>query len=221
MASQSVWIFRFLLLSIALGVSHGISTELQQAEDSADRHKRSLVYTYNSATGILFALSVPLLITGRNIFMAYNFEANYGMPIESTDYTQGILKKGDNDQIQPTEGEARNKVRRDGQHAQPSTSSRFTRKKLYRMIELNLTRYGFDGKKCILRMICELASWPVHEGNGVIGDIMQLLFTPSSTRYEKLPGEFYHAEEQGAQHNCHKYRKYCPKDPLDAISRFL
>lgn len=120
---------------------------------------------------------MPLLITGRNIFVAYNFEANYGMPIESTDYTQGILKKGDNDQIHPAEAEARDHVRRDVRPMQPTAPSRFTRKKLYRMIELNLSRYGFDGKKCILRMICELASWPVHESNGVFGDIMQLLFT--------------------------------------------
>ncbi|XP_049537073.1 uncharacterized protein LOC125951961 [Anopheles darlingi] len=220
MTSQSVWIIRYLLLSVVLGIGHANSTELQQPEDSGDRQKRSLVFTFNSATGILIALSVPLLITGRNIFVAYNFEANYGMPIESTDYTQGILKKGDNDQINAPEGEARDRVRRELRPVHP-TPSRFTRKKLYRMIELNLTRYGFDGKKCILRMICELASWPVHEGNGVFGDIMQLLFTPSSTQYEKLPGEFYHAEELGAQRNCRKYRKYCPKDPLEAISRFL
>ncbi|XP_053681090.1 uncharacterized protein LOC128731956 [Anopheles nili] len=185
------------------------------------RQKRTLVFTEDSATGILIALSVPLLITGRNIFMAYNFEANYGMPGDASDFTQGVLKKVDNDQIhEAAEGEA---GASEGERSIRSVNepARFTRKKLYRTIELNLTRYGYDGKKCILRMICELASHPVHTENGILGDLLQLVFTPSGSHYERLPREFYLAEELGEQHNCTKYSKHCPKDPLDVISLML
>ncbi|XP_050071155.1 uncharacterized protein LOC126559089 [Anopheles maculipalpis] len=184
--------------------------------NGTDRHKRTLVFTSDSATGILIALSVPLLIPDRNIFLAYNFEANYGMPGKASDFTQGVLKKVDNDQIEPTADDES-----EGRRAERATITRFTRKQVYRMIELNLTRYGYDGKKCILRMICELAGQPVHDANGIIGDLLQLVFTPSGSRYEQLPSEFYVAEQKGRQEKCAKYEKYCPKSPLDTISLIL
>ncbi|XP_049288489.1 uncharacterized protein LOC125766505 isoform X1 [Anopheles funestus] len=137
-----------------------------------NRHKRTLVFTSDSATGILIALSVPLLIPDRNIFLAYNFEANYGMPGKASDFTQGVLKKVDNDQIHPApEGET------ESERTVRGTGTRFTRKQMYRTIELNLNRYGYNGKKCILRMICEIATYPVRDANGMIGDLLQLLFT--------------------------------------------
>uniref|UniRef100_A0A182Q2Q2 Uncharacterized protein n=1 Tax=Anopheles farauti TaxID=69004 RepID=A0A182Q2Q2_9DIPT len=195
------------------------SIALETSDRAMERQKRTLVFTSDSATGILVALSVPLIIPGRNIFMAYNFEANYGMPIDASDFTQGVLKKVDNDQIH-NEGES---VAAESDRAvrDVTTTRAFTRKKLYRTIELNLQRYGYDGKRCILRMICDLGSYPVRDANGILGDIVQLVFTPSSSRYEKLPKEFYQAEELGTRHECGKYSKHCPKNPLDAISLML
>ncbi|XP_058128834.1 uncharacterized protein LOC131284132 [Anopheles ziemanni] len=212
----------YLFLLAGLSVVHSLAgNELLHGE--LGRHKRTLVFTEDSATGILIALSVPLLITGRNIFLAYNFEANYGMPGDASDFTQGVLKKVDNDQINKEEdtqaGGSEDRAIRTTSGQPPV--ARFTRKKLYRTIELNLARHGYDGKKCILRMICELASWPVNETNGVIGDLLQLVFTPSNSQCEKLPSEFYLAEELGQQQNCVKYTKHCPHDPLAAISFFI
>ncbi|XP_053672671.1 uncharacterized protein LOC128722991 [Anopheles nili] len=176
------------------------------------RSKRTLVYTFNSCSGILIALSIPLVVTGRNIFMSYNFEANYNMPTDSTDFTQGILKKGDNDQIH--EAEAR-------QVRAPKRSS-LSRKKFYRTIELNLQRYGFAGKRCILRMICEVAKTPLQHENGVLGDLLQLIFTPSLSEDEDLPGEFMRAEQLGReQGKCTKYRPHCPLNPIDLVSIVL
>uniref|UniRef100_A0A182P8Y0 Uncharacterized protein n=1 Tax=Anopheles epiroticus TaxID=199890 RepID=A0A182P8Y0_9DIPT len=198
-----------------------IATEPHQniSHQVQDRAKRTLVYTTDSATGVLFALSVPLLIPSRNIFLAYNFEANYGMPGKASDFTQGALKRVDNDQIDPDgEGEGAEEAKRS---IRAKGTRRFTRKKVYRMVELSLTRHGYDGKKCILRMICELAKRPVDAANGIVGDLLQLLFTPSASYYEGLPWEFYRAEENGKHENCTRYISCCPKDPLDAISLFL
>ncbi|EDO63475.2 AGAP004006-PA [Anopheles gambiae str. PEST] len=211
-------------LALAACSLEALSVELQPGVKGRlqDRHKRTLVFTSDSATGILFALSVPLLIPDRNIFLAYNFEANYGMPGKASDFTQGVLKKVDNDQIHPEEGEAAEDKRSIRTTAAATTATAgFTRKKVYRMIELNLNRHGYDGKKCILRMICELAKHPVRDGNGIVGDLLQLVFTPSESYNEGLPGEFYHAEKSGKRENCAKYSRYCPKDPLETISLIL
>uniref|UniRef100_A0A182S8E1 Uncharacterized protein n=1 Tax=Anopheles maculatus TaxID=74869 RepID=A0A182S8E1_9DIPT len=166
--------------------------------------------------GVLIALSIPLLITGRNIFMSYNFEANYNMPTDSTDFTQGILKKGDNDQIHEAEARKARMI------APTPKRSSISRKKFYRAIELNLQRYGFAGKRCILRMICDLADAPLHHENGVLGDVLQLIFTPSLSQDENLPSEFARAEELGREHkNCNKYRAHCPASPIDLVTIVL
>ncbi|XP_058055624.1 uncharacterized protein LOC131207033 [Anopheles bellator] len=184
----------------------------------SDRTKRSLVYTYNSCAGVLFALSIPLLITGRNIFFSYNFEMNYNMPTDSTDYTQGILKKGDTNEIEGGVASRRSREADSGVEVRAVRPS-ITRKKVYRMIELNLERYGFAGKRCILRMICDLAHSPVHGENGVFGDLMHIVFTPSLSVDERLPSEFGHAEWLGhVQRNCTKYRAHCPTNPMDLMS---
>uniref|UniRef100_A0A182UKJ9 Uncharacterized protein n=1 Tax=Anopheles melas TaxID=34690 RepID=A0A182UKJ9_9DIPT len=181
------------------------------------RSKRTLVYTFNSCSGVLFALSIPLVITGRNIFMSYNFEANYNMPTDSTDFTQGILKKGDNDQIH--EAEARKTRDISASAALVPKRSSISRKKFYRTIELNLQRYGFAGKRCILAMICDLAETPLAHENGVLGDVLQLIFTPSLSKDENLPSEFKRAEQLGRdERDCTKYQAYCPTSPIDLVT---
>ncbi|XP_052863182.1 uncharacterized protein LOC128269818 [Anopheles cruzii] len=200
--------------SIAVSGTEG-NTTVADPSAGNDRTKRSLVYTYNSCAGVLFALSLPLVITGRNIFFSYNFEMNYNMPTDSTDYTQGILKKGDTNEIEGGVASRRSREADSVGVRRPS----ITRKKVYRMIELNLERYGFAGKRCILRMICDLAQSPVHGENGVFGDLMQIVFTPSLSIDERLPSEFGHAEWLGhAQRNCTKYRAHCPTNPMDLMS---
>jgi hypothetical protein len=53
-------------------------------------HKRGLfypvlLYPYNACSGILVAIALPLALPGRNVFLSYNFEANYNMPNQPGD----------------------------------------------------------------------------------------------------------------------------------------
>lgn len=49
-----------------------------------------LVYSLNAATGILVAIAIPLHdIDDRNVFVSYNFEANYNMPGQPRDSFPG------------------------------------------------------------------------------------------------------------------------------------
>lgn len=38
-------------------------------------------------------------------------------------------------------------------------------------------RAGFNGEECLLKAICETAAEPFAEHNGVLGDIMHIVFT--------------------------------------------
>lgn len=108
------------------------------------RDKR-LVFTFNSATGVLCALSIPLIVPGRNIFVSYNFEMNYNMPTDSTDYTQGVLKRVDTPEINSVEGRGATAGGGNGTGSEKGKTIRrsatFTRKKTYRTLEINLNKW--------------------------------------------------------------------------------
>lgn len=42
---------------------------------------------------------------------------------------------------------------------------------------INFERSGFNGKPCILRAICEMAQYKFGNNNGVLGDILHIIFT--------------------------------------------
>ncbi|XP_053692642.1 uncharacterized protein LOC128741091 [Sabethes cyaneus] len=103
--------------------------------------------------------------------------------------------------------------------AVPSYPGKFiTRKKVYHAIEEHLIKNGFNGKKCLLRAICDAAELPMMENNGVFGDLVHILLTPSSSEDEQLPAEFYKAERLGQEGRCRKYHKHCKHDILDLFS---
>ncbi|XP_058448622.1 uncharacterized protein LOC131428594 [Malaya genurostris] len=207
---RTLFVILFLLYGTAS--AHGDDRISNSSEGKILHREKRIVFTFNSATGILVALSIPLIIPGRNIFMSYNFEMNYNMPTDSTDYTQGVLKRIETPEINTRdlkENEHVQQVRR---------SATFTRKKAYRSLELRLNKMGFNGKRCVLRAICEASDVPMYEHNGILGDLIQILLTPSHSADENLPPEFHRAEELGHRHDCSKYRRHCSKSILDLIS---
>lgn len=40
-----------------------------------------------------------------------------------------------------------------------------------------MLRAGYDGRECLLKAICETTQHPLEEHNGVLGDIVHILFT--------------------------------------------
>lgn len=50
-----------------------------------------LLFPVNAATGILVAIAVPVAVPDLNVFVSYNFEANYNMPNIAADSIPGPL----------------------------------------------------------------------------------------------------------------------------------
>ncbi|XP_059621823.1 uncharacterized protein LOC132265261 [Phlebotomus argentipes] len=162
--------------------------------DHREREKRYLVaFPTNSATGILVAISVPLILPQRNVFVSYNFEANYNMPTTAADVIPGPLKRLD-------------LIDRRKRHDRESL---LTRKKIYRVLERRFKR------SCLLKAICQEAREPINDHNGLHGDILHIILTPSTSVTEDLHPEYYKAEELGRSGDCAKYRKYCPKSIIE------
>ncbi|XP_055678116.1 uncharacterized protein LOC129786889 [Lutzomyia longipalpis] len=215
------------------------------AQEVNRREKRFLTFPDGSATGILCAIAVPIDLRYRNVFLSYNFEANYGMPLVPSDLIPGPLERleiidrglgreiaGGNETIEESDRklEANPETITEEEIAQTTESTKnvtkrsatdglFSRKKIYRTIESYLKCHGHKGRVCLLRAICETAEDPFHAHNGVIGDILHIILTPSTSIKEDLHPEYYKAEELGRSGDCSKYRKYCPECILDYISQ--
>lgn len=72
-------------------------------------HKRGLfypvlLYPYNACSGILVAIAVPLNLKNRNVFVSYNFEANYNMPNQPGDSFPGVINRFPGLVNKPSEG---------------------------------------------------------------------------------------------------------------------
>ncbi|XP_076683160.1 uncharacterized protein LOC143376566 [Andrena cerasifolii] len=154
------------------------------------RHLRSLGFPEGSGMGIFFALGVPVDIPNKSVLFSLYFEANYGLP-----------------------GEWNSSYYSDEPHFRKRSLDRRT---AYEVLVNRLDSFGYSGESCLPRMICEIASSPPTD-NGVVGDVLRILFTPSSSRDEDLPREIVEAEHV---EDCDSHYKKCPQSPLDMISHY-
>lgn len=80
-------------------ISHSQCDSDKKAHQKHSLQKRGLFYPWllfsiNAATGILVAIAVPVHgLDGRNVFVSYNFEANYNMPNIPSDSFPGPIKR--------------------------------------------------------------------------------------------------------------------------------
>ncbi|XP_017864600.1 PREDICTED: uncharacterized protein LOC108614892 [Drosophila arizonae] len=100
--------------------------------------------------------------------------------------------------------------------------SLLSRTKFYHILSQRFQQHGFGtGDDCLLRLICEVNSGPIHEINGVLGSLMRVMFSPSSSQYEALPERYYEAERKGKTDNCADFSTNCKRSVLDLITRPL
>ncbi|XP_052863184.1 uncharacterized protein LOC128269820 [Anopheles cruzii] len=179
------------------------------------RQKRTIIFPGNPSLGLLFAIAVPLGIPDRNIFVSYNFEQNYNTPTQANHFTEGFgnFIHGIVEELtSPTlivPGPSINVTPRE----MKKTGPQITRRRLFRILREHLQNQNFNGKACLQRIICEASLHPFAEPNGVIGDLVQIMLSPSMSKSEKLPEDYVAPERLGKSGSCDKYRSDCPKDP--------
>ncbi|KAG4071329.1 hypothetical protein HA402_004033 [Bradysia odoriphaga] len=160
------------------------------------RESRALAFPGSSTVGILLAIAVPLGLPDQEVFLSYNFEANYNSPaapdyanlglaglIDRYGYPDDGGRSGDGNNrtsVVPPKKKSKQKSKKGknkGTSKKGSRTRRFIdRKIVFNVIENKLISYGFS-KACLLRAICEVASIEYGYNNGVFGDIFHILFT--------------------------------------------
>ncbi|KAM0731434.1 hypothetical protein ACS0PU_002494 [Formica fusca] len=184
----------FFVLNLML-ISHIVLSKMANSDIAEILHRpiRSLTFPENSNMGIFVALAVPLENPLNSISLSYFFEANYVLPPNITYFEPWTELK-----------------------RRKRTIDRAT---IYRVLESKFESSGNPGRECLLRAICETSEYPLRH-NGIIGDIMHVLFTPSASRHEELPRDVVEAELVGRNGSCSKYQPQCPLGLFDLIGVF-
>ncbi|XP_064079614.1 uncharacterized protein LOC135196722 isoform X1 [Macrobrachium nipponense] len=103
--------------------------------------------------------------------------------------------------------------------AQNSGGSSTDQLNIFRSIEDSMGAMGFDGRGCLLRLICELQSNPIGEFT-VIGEILTVLFTPKRGLNDFLH-EYILAEMAGANgEHCPTRYPTCPFSLMKTVKQY-
>ncbi|XP_067647969.1 uncharacterized protein [Eurosta solidaginis] len=178
-----------------------------------------VAYPRGAAQGYLAAVAMPLDLPNRNVYMAFNFESNYGLPPNDSYYywidRWNIDKEsvGIGNEVVPIN----NRRRR--------FSQMYSRNAFYRSVVGYLEHYEMNGTGCLLRTICDVSASNLDEHNGLIGSIFKILFMPTTSAHETEHPlqnvDTYAAEEHGLNGKCEQYRRWCPHGLLELISEWI
>ncbi|XP_019887837.2 uncharacterized protein LOC109611097 [Ooceraea biroi] len=102
-----------------------------------------------------------------------------------------------------------------------------TRWTLYGMLESAMNALG-SGKACLLRAVCETAANPFDTERGLLGELVHVFLTPSTTQeeYEVYADREYHAAEEigrniGSRGKCERFYPECEYNPLDYFTKLV
>nr|XP_023029755.1 uncharacterized protein LOC111517735 [Leptinotarsa decemlineata] len=142
--------------------------------------------------GMITTIAVPIEAgTPGEVLFSLIFEANYELPSNETEFRYPTIV---------------------------GAGSSSARTFIYGIVKRKIEEYGYNGKECLLRTICEAAEYST-EGTGVLGDILHILLTPSTSRKEDNLREYEEAEEAGGEKKCKPYQTNCSFSLLDTFSR--
>ncbi|XP_067005980.1 uncharacterized protein [Anabrus simplex] len=180
-----------VILVVCWSVAQG-----HEMSEVLSRKLRYVVFPDTSTIGVFLAVAIPLDLPNKDVSVSWNFEANYNLPHNATDITPGLVV--------------------------PARSIRsmrtVDRRRTYAMLERKFESEGLNGRDCLLRTICETSEMPLYH-NGLLGDLMHVIFTPSSSADEGLPPDFDDAENMGKSGaNCRQAYPGCPTGLYDFIS---
>ncbi|GAB0088586.1 uncharacterized protein DMENIID0001_030430 [Sergentomyia squamirostris] len=92
----------------------------------------------------------------------------------------------------------------------------------YKGLEAIASKSGFDGRSCVLRSICEAALRPFSGKSGLMAELLNIVFSPSSSNdkiSQHTDNEYLHAENQGkVGAPCAEIFKNCPVSILDIFT---
>ncbi|XP_053973129.1 uncharacterized protein LOC128873528 [Hylaeus volcanicus] len=149
---------------------------------------------------LIFGLGTPLQLDSESIIIGIFAKIVYDLPGNATDFTVP------------------------GVYYSRTQKSRWS---IYKILEKVAGLYGFGGKACVMKAICEVASAPFDGKHGLLGQLLQVFFKPSSTEeeYDEYGDREYRAAEslgeQVSGESCHALYPECRRSVLDVFSTVI
>lgn len=177
-----------------------------------NRVSRSMIYPELATSPVTFlcAIGIPVGdLPFETVVSGYALRMQYFLPTNATQLTRIYLKP------QPITD----------RRLKPNLSSIY-RWILYRGLEMILQNLGQAGHSCLLRAICEHASHPLSHESGLLGELLHIVLTPSSSRDTPTMSKeqaYLRAERIGRRGvSCEEvYARKCKRSPIDLISVLL
>ncbi|XP_034486774.1 uncharacterized protein LOC117791197 [Drosophila innubila] len=209
---MQITIIVFYLTVVALIGAIGTN---YQNDDHLKRFSRSLLFPATSPTRVQFigGIGIPVEdLPFESVTSGYVLKTEYFLPTTAQEITRVYLKpqpitdrKNDNDE---------------------SNYGSIYRWVIYRSIEMVLQNMDLPGHSCLLRVICEHAAHPLTHESGLLGELLHIVLTPSSSsdHYALHTDREYLAAERFGKRggNCKAaYGRKCPRSPIELVTMLL
>ncbi|XP_055633949.1 uncharacterized protein LOC129774255 [Toxorhynchites rutilus septentrionalis] len=198
------------------------SAESHQNHTGSDhsRQKRFLLFPRAAPARhqLVAGFGIPVDVTLESITVGYVFKAVYLLPWNSSHWVPQFLRRDEDLLFQQQQQQQRNFVELSNNQQYDTTYENNTREAdrsrwtVYKMLEAIVNQKGYDGRNCLLRTICEAAEAKFSHTSGILGELLHILFTPSTTNevVEDLDHEKYRqAEKLVIQHSPRFGRSIC------------
>ncbi|KAI8117333.1 uncharacterized protein LOC111684091 [Lucilia cuprina] len=131
-----------------------------------------VLFPRGGSFGYLAAVAMPLDLPNRNVYMAFNFESNYGLPSNDS-YNEWIDRWNIDEEFV---GIGNDVTPINNRKKRSDFLPHYDRRSFYRSFTGYLNHFQMNGTACLLRTICEVSASSLHENNGVLGSIFKILF---------------------------------------------
>uniref|UniRef100_A0A182VQN2 Uncharacterized protein n=1 Tax=Anopheles minimus TaxID=112268 RepID=A0A182VQN2_9DIPT len=201
-ALNPVQLALLVLVSYYLAVSGSTNKERVKS-----RQRRFLIFPRANPQRLqlIGGFGIPADIQLESVTMGYVFKSVYYLPWNSSHWIPPFLDRHEFETARAPRGLRRRDTvtttplvispqklyeQYDGQwdewndekpSAEFATSSEQSRWRFYRVLEQLFEQKGFNGRSCVLRAICEASEASFTHTSGLIGELLHIAFTPSST----------------------------------------
>ncbi|BES98441.1 DM4_12 [Nesidiocoris tenuis] len=172
---------------------------------SFNRRERTLPFPrgIGNKLQVITGFGIPVPDIKTDVTYGLIIKSNYELPTNSVQFTQPELAFGDG-------GDRRGGMK-------------ISRVTLYNLLKYAMDKLQIRGDSCIFLTICQ-ASFTIFEQQGLLGEIMKVLFLPSSTpgEFSLVLDEFRNAEKIGEdaedESDCRAAYPSCDKSLIEMMT---
>ncbi|XP_058056263.1 uncharacterized protein LOC131207657 [Anopheles bellator] len=183
------------------------------AEDPLSRQKRFLIFPRANPQRLqlIGGFGIPVDLQQESITVGYVIKCVYYLPWNSSHLIPPFLDRHEFETVQrrdtwsvPLVLPAGNNWQEDGRliisgsDSLPQSPLAESRWIFYRALEQIFEQKGYDGHSCVLRAICESSEAAFSHTSGLIGELLHIMFTPSTSN-DEVADDASHARYRQAE----------------------